>query len=181
MADELIDIFDKNNRPLNIQRMKSEAHKDELWHRGVHIWIYNTEKGLFIQKRASDKNLHPDLWDISVAGHVSAGETPETSAVREISEEISLEINPEELELYKIRTISKTKSGYYDKEFDYIYFLRYEGEISSLTLQQEEVQEIKCIPLDELEKDLGENSGKYTPRGEYWFEIIRVLKEKLHS
>ena len=161
--------------------MKSEAHKNGLWHRGVHVWIYNAEKGLLIQKRASDKNLHPDLWDISVAGHVSAGETPEKSAVREISEEISLDINPEELELYKIRAVAKTKPDYYDNEFDYIYFLKYEGETSSLTLQQEEVQEIKCIALDELEKDLEKNPEKYTSRGEYWFEIIRMLREKPRS
>ena len=42
------------------------------------------------------------MWDTSVAGHVTAGEDPITSAVREIEEEIGLQVNKEDLQFFKI-------------------------------------------------------------------------------
>ena len=90
MADELIDICDKNNNHINIQKMKSEAHKDGLWHRASHIWIYNSNGEILLQLRAKEKELYPDMWDISAAGHVSAGEEPIVSGLREVKEELGL-------------------------------------------------------------------------------------------
>ena len=92
MADELIDICDENNNLINVQKTKSEAHKNGLWHRASHIWIYNSNGEILLQLRAKEKPLYPDMWDISAAGHISAGEDPITSGLREVKEEIGLEI-----------------------------------------------------------------------------------------
>ena len=59
MADELIDIYDENNKPLGIQKMKSEAHRDGLWHRASHVWIYNSKGEILLQLRAKNKELWP--------------------------------------------------------------------------------------------------------------------------
>ena len=82
MADELIDICDESNNLTKIQKMKSYAHKAGLWHRTAHIWIYNSKGNILLQLRAKEKLLYPDMWDISAAGHVSAGEDPTTSGLR---------------------------------------------------------------------------------------------------
>jgi len=37
LADELIDIYDEDNKPTGVQKMKSEAHRQGLWHRAAHI------------------------------------------------------------------------------------------------------------------------------------------------
>ena len=58
MADELIDICDENNNLIDIQKMKSEAHKDGLWHRASHIWIYNSNGEILLQLRAKEKPLY---------------------------------------------------------------------------------------------------------------------------
>jgi isopentenyldiphosphate isomerase len=70
MTDELIDIYDENNFSLGIKKMKSEAHRDWLWHRAVQICIYNSNYEILIQLRSKYKKIFPNLWDISVAGHV---------------------------------------------------------------------------------------------------------------
>ncbi len=176
MADELIDIYDENNHPINIQLMKSEAHKKWLWHRTAHIWIYNSKGEILLQLRAKDKDLYPDMRDISVAGHVGAWEEPITSALREIKEEIWLSIQDKKLKFYRIRKRESVYKKIIDKEFSYIYFLEYNGDIKNLSLQIEEVAKIKFLPIEKIEKDLEKNSNKYCPHGDYWNEIIEYIK-----
>lgn len=179
MADELIDICDENNKLTGIQKMKSEAHRDGLWHRAVHIWIYNSEGELLLQLRAKKKLLYPDMWDISAAGHVSAGDEPITSGLREIEEEIGLKVKKEDLQFFKIR---KTKAIFRDiknNEFYYIYFLKFDGDIKQLKLQDEEVQKIRFLPLSKIEEELKKYQKKYVPHGDYWFDVIAEVKRKL--
>lgn len=92
MADELIDIVDENDVPTGIQKMKSLAHADGSWHRVAHIWIYNSKGEVLLQLRAPNKLLYPNKWDVSVAGHIGAGEDIIAGAQREIQEEIGVKI-----------------------------------------------------------------------------------------
>jgi isopentenyl-diphosphate Delta-isomerase len=179
MADELIDIFDENNKPLNIQKMKSEAHANGLWHRVVHVWIYNSKKELLIQLRAKDKDMHPNEWDISSAGHVSAGEEVIDGAMRELDEELGLKIQKKDLRFLKVKKNSSDFGNMKNNEFYNVYLLQYEGDITKLKIQKEELQKIRFIKLDELAKDLKFkiNSKKYVNRGDYWFEMIEEIKK----
>jgi len=102
MQDELIDIIDKNGKPTGEIRLKSEVHKLGLYHASVHIWFYTLGGNILLQKRASDKDTYPDLWDISVAGHIGAGETPENAVIRETEEEIGLSITKADISFLKI-------------------------------------------------------------------------------
>jgi len=179
MADELIDIFDESNDPTAIQKMKSEAHRDGLWHRAVHIWIYNQNGEILFQLRAKEKELYPNLWDISVAGHVSAGEDPSVSALREIKEEIGVEAIADDLQLFKVFKQQKSLRNYIDNEFCYVYLFKYNGDISNLSLQDEEVQEIKYISLVGIEDELKINNEKYVPHGGFWFDPISEVKNRL--
>jgi hypothetical protein len=52
------------------------VHADGDYHGAVHVWIYVESTGeLLLQKRADRKDSWPGLWDISSAGHISAGDT----------------------------------------------------------------------------------------------------------
>lgn len=179
MADELIDIFDENNNSVVNQKMKGEAHRDGLWHRTAHIWIYNSKGEILLQLRAKDKLLYPDVWDISAAGHVSAGEDPITSGLREIKEEIGLKAKQEDLDFWMIRKHEAVFRDIKNNEFYYVYFLKFDGDISQLKLQDEEVQEIKFLPIDEVKEDLKTNPDRYVPHGDYWFEALSEIKKRL--
>ncbi len=179
MADELIDIYDKNNKTLDIQLMKSEAHKKWLWHRSAHIWIYNSKGEILLQLRAKDKELYPDMWDISVAGHVGAWEEEIISAIRETEEEIWLSVKTEDLEFFKIKKVKMIYKKMLNHEFNYIYFLKFDGDIKELALQKEEVAEIHFLPIEKIEKELKENPNNYAPHWDYWDEIIEKVKSFL--
>lgn len=182
MADELIDIVDDQNNLTGVQKMKSEAHRDGLWHRAAHIWIYNSKGEVLLQLRAKDKDIGPDTWDLSAAGHVGVGEEPVVSALREIQEEIGLNVKTEDLELYKIIAEKLTINGLLNNEFHYVYILRYDGNARDLKLQKEELQKMEFVPIEIIEKGLKENPEKYFPHEDpYWNEMLDAIKTKLNK
>ena len=100
--DELIDILTPEGTLTGRRALKSEAHKNGWFHATVHIWLFTSDEKILLQKRALTKKVFPGLWDISVAGHIGAGEGVLASAKREIFEEIGLNIK--EKDLIKIGT-----------------------------------------------------------------------------
>jgi len=91
--DEYIDIVDNLGELTGKSALKSEAHKNGWYHNTVHIWFYTKRGDILLQQRSHKKKICPLLWDVSVAGHIDAGETIALAAVRETREEIGLEIN----------------------------------------------------------------------------------------
>lgn len=179
MADELIDICDENNNLLGIQKMKSEAHRDGSWHRAAHIWIYNSNGEILLQLRAKEKPLYPDMWDVSAAGHVGAGEDPVISGLREVEEEIGLKLKKEDLNFWMIRKVKAIFKEIKNSEFYYVYFFKFDGDISQLRLQKEEVQKIQFFSINKIKEGLKINPRKHVPHGSYWLEVLEEVKKRL--
>jgi len=179
MADELIDICDESNNLTKTKKMKSEAQRDGLWRRMAHIWIYNSKGEILLQLRAKEKSLYPDMWDISAAGHVRAGEDSIAAGLREIKEEIGLEVKQNDLHFFNIKKIEAIYKNIKMNEFCYVYFFKFDGDIEKLKLQGEEVQEIRFIPIEKIKEELKVNLDKYVSHGDYWFEVMDEVKRKL--
>ena len=150
MSDELIDIYNENNEPTGLQEMKDKVHKEGLWHRGAHVWICNSKGEILLQLRTKNKKLFPNKWDVSVGGHVAAGEDPLATAVRETEEELGLEIGSEDLEFISTYKKEMIDGEIDNKEFYYAYFFKYDGPVGSLILQADEVSEVKFVPAVSL-------------------------------
>ena len=178
MADELIDICDENNNLLGIRKMKSEAHRDGLWHRAAHIWIYNSKGEILLQLRAKNKELYPGVWDTAAAGHVGAGEEPVDAALREVKEEIGLSVIKGNLEFFKIFKRMYVFRHLNNKEFYYVYLFKYDGDIRNLLLQEEEVERIEFVPILEFEEGIKTHPENYVAPGSYWLEMVEALKCK---
>ncbi len=175
MADELIDIFTKTGEPSGEVKLKSEAHKTGLYHASVHIWFYTKDRKILFQKRADDKDTFPGLWDVSVAGHIGTGEKPIDSAIREIEEEIGLLIPKEDLEFIGIYLAEKIpKLGLFDNEFHHIYLVKLRNSLDQLTLQKEEVSDIKLISINEITEVLQhpKKAQNYVPHDQKYFQLV---------
>ncbi len=177
MADELIDIYDENNNETGIEKMKSEAHIKGLWHRCAHIWIYNSVGEVLFQLRSDDKDFYPNRWDVSAAGHIGAGESPEVGAAREVEEELGIPVKPGDLKFYGIRPMEIRFKEMKNNEFFYTYFLKYDGSAEDLILQEEEVDAVKFMSIDTVKNELKTMPEKYVAGGEYWLEMLDVLDE----
>src|SRR5204863_9957868 len=86
---ERFQVVDENDRPAG-DATRSEVHGNNLRHRAVHLFIFNRQGELFLQKRSAWKDRHPLLWDSSAAGHVDAGENYDETAARELEEELGV-------------------------------------------------------------------------------------------
>ncbi len=153
MAEELIDILTEDLKILKTC-LKSEVHKNGWFHGTVHIWFYTDNGYILIQKRAKNKISFPNLWDVSVAGHISAGENEISSALREIEEEIGLKVS--ENNLIKIGTFKELfqhQENYIDNEIHHIYLSKLNTDIQRLKIQEEELSEIKLISIAAFKKE----------------------------
>ena len=180
MADELVDIFNDDLKVIKTC-LKSEAHKNGWLHPTVHIWFY-TEKGeILIQKRAKDKSSFPDLWDVSVAGHIGAGEENIISSIREIKEEIGLSVSRKELNNIGVfKEKFKHRDGYIDNEIHQIYLCKLVKDVQSLSIQKEELSEIRLISIDALESAINKTGFEkiYVPHyPEYYSFILKHIRE----
>ncbi|MCH3885029.1 NUDIX hydrolase [Tenacibaculum aquimarinum] len=149
--DELLNILTPEGEPTGKTALKSEAHKNGWFHATVHVWIFTSDKKILLQKRALTKKVFPGLWDISVAGHVAAGEETLTSAKREVFEEIGLQIDDEDLIKIgtRIHQISHP-NGIQDNEHHHVFIAELKVPIEDLKIQKEEVDAIKLFDLSTL-------------------------------
>lgn len=88
-GSELFDVVDENDEVVR-QEIREVVHREKLLHRAVHVFVFNKRKELFLQKRSRLKDVHPRVWDSSAAGHLNAGEGYESTAVRELEEEVGI-------------------------------------------------------------------------------------------
>ena len=178
LVEEQIDVLGKEGNFTGVKKSKSEIHKSGDWHRGAHIWLMNSKKELLIQRRSPLKVNYPNFWDISAAGHISAGENSKIGAIREIKEELGLNILPEELQfLGSFHEQDILNNGaYIDNEIDDVYLVCKDVEITQLTIQKEEVDEVKWISYLDLEKDIQESPDKYVDHAEQYKTLFNKLK-----
>ena len=170
--DELIDILTPEGKPTGKTALKSEAHKNGWFHATVHIWLFTSDDKILLQKRAMTKKVFPGLWDISVAGQIGAGETILVAAQREVFEEIGLKL--QEKDFIKIGTrIHQVKhlNGIIDNEHHHVFIAELKTPLSTLKIQEEEVDDIKLFNLKVL-KDTKNLENVLLPRFHAYYCMV---------
>ncbi|MDQ3657312.1 MAG: NUDIX domain-containing protein [Chloroflexota bacterium] len=103
--DELFDVITEDGAPTGIVKRRAEVHRDGDWHRAIHVWVYGVQDGipfLLFNLRGRHKDTWPGVLDVTVGGHLAAGETIE-QAFREIEEEIGIAADPGQLRFLETR------------------------------------------------------------------------------
>lgn len=180
MKEEYFDVVDENNQPLGIKKLRSEVHRDGDWHRTVHIYFFNQEDGIrkyLVHLRAKDKDVSPNRWDTRFGGHLQAEDSFETAAVKEVKDEVGLDVSLDDLiegEIYK-------RQDKAHQEFTKVYYYQFRGDAASLKFNDGEVQAVKWVSKDEIEKSIRENPEQWAPRPEGFLKINSVLDTKLRE
>ena len=157
---EQIDIVCEDGQPTGLRASRAEVHRKGLWHRTVHIWIYNEKYGVLLQKRSQNKESHPGLWDISCAGHISAGESSVDAAIKELNEELGVRARADDLKfLFSEKSFFVQQKGrYIDREIHDTYLFRKVIPVDLLRIQTCEIECVKYIPFNEFELSVTQNS-----------------------
>lgn len=180
--DEYIDIVTDKGKPTGTSALKSEAHKNGWWHNTIHLWLYTKNGEILLQQRSHKKAIYPLLWDVSAAGHIDAGESFETAAIRETQEELSLLLKPEELQQIGVfkHASSYANDSIHDNEFHQVFIAELKVDINQLSPQEEEVEAIKLVSFDEF-RSLLENSKSnnhfVASNKDYYLFVIESIKK----
>ncbi|MFW3577658.1 NUDIX hydrolase [Vagococcus fluvialis] len=104
--------------------------------------IFNSQNQLLVQKRQTDKKTWPNYWDISVSGSVISGETSSEGVKREITEELGLH--------FDIENMLPQLSINYNGGFEDYYLIEEDVNLADVVIQEEEVQEVAWMTLAEI-------------------------------
>lgn len=173
--DELIDIVDNHGIPTGTAVPKSEIHSKGHLHNTAHVWCYTSEGYILLQQRAASKIICPLLWDVSIAGHIDAGETIEQAAIREAKEEIGLQVAENQLiKIGVFECFQSYSNGIIDNEFHNTFIVEISADIHELTPQKEEVEALKYVSLSEFETLLknSEKTNHFVPSNRDYYKVV---------
>ena len=159
---ELWDMYDKDRIKNGKTMVRGAEFEPDCYHMVVHACIFNAKGEMLIQQRQPFKEGWPNLWDITVGGSATMGDSSQDAMERELFEEIGLK-----LDLQQVRphlTIN------FDKGFDDVYLIEKEVDIEALVLQESEVQRVKWATKEEIFAML--DSGEFIP---YYKSLIQLL------
>lgn len=121
MTEEIFDVVNERDEVIGAQP-RSEVHRLGLMHRAVHVLVFNASGDIFLQKRSMKKDRQPGLWDSSASGHVDRGEEYDACAIREVREELGIQLPRVPDRLFKLTASDET-----DQEHVWVYRCAHEG------------------------------------------------------
>ena len=180
--DELIDIADEHGTLLGHTELKSIIHQKGYYHHTTHIWFYTKNGEILLSQRSAKKTICPLMWDVSVAGHIDAGETPAQGGIRETKEEIGLDITKQELiKIGVFECFQSYSYGVIDNEFHNTFISELKVPITELIPQEEEVEALKLVSLNEFDaliKNIENNGNHFVPSNKsYYLFVLQAIKK----
>jgi isopentenyl-diphosphate delta-isomerase type 1 len=171
---EFLDVLDDEGNPLSFVKTRDLVHHDGDWHRTVHVWIINPHHELILQKRSHEKESYPNLWDVSCAGHIAAGQTSIAAAIREVREELGMAIQKKDLVyLFTIKShFPQHEGAFIDNEINDVFLVEKDLSLSEIHLQKEEVSGIKWISIDNLKEALKSKPWDFAPHKEEYEKLF---------
>ncbi|RSK40315.1 NUDIX hydrolase [Mangrovimonas spongiae] len=180
MTDELIDIVTKDGQPTGKTALKSVIHKKGYHHNTAHLWLYTTAGEILLAQRSFTKVICPGLWDVSVAGHVDAGETTEQAIIRETQEEINLTLQQSDLHKIGVFPCFQTyDNGIIDNEFHHTFIAELRVPLKQLKPQADEVESLKLVStmaFKSLLKNSKNNNHFIASNLDYYTTILDQIK-----
>lgn len=159
---EYWDVYDENRNKTNKVIQRGTPLQQGEYHLVVHVCIFNSKNELLIQKRTASKKKWPSLWDVSVGGCATTTDTSRQAALREVQEELGLDLS-----MYIQRP---TLTVHYENGFDDYYLVQVD--VDHFILQEEEVEEVRWVSEKELQSLVKE--GLFIP---YRLSFLKTLFE----
>ena len=162
---DLIDVYDEALHRTGRVTDSPRALKPEEYRLVIHLCLFDAEGRMLIQRRQASCARWPGLWDVSVRGCAVAGETGRMAAVREAREELGLT-----LDLSGVRPALTVS---FPHGFDELFLVKAPPGVTEMTLQAEEVAEVRWASEEEILLLRGNNL--FTPfRPDYLRLLFRL-------
>ena len=164
---EQFDVLDRSGNLMGFTAEKGTKLKAGQYYLGTHAYIYSQSFEFLIQQRSFNKNFLPGGWDVHLE-HTIAGETSADCVCRGLKEEIGLTVDKTEL---------KPPKRFFWHEYNHIvdvYFIQINFNLERLSLDNNEVINVKVIPKNEMINLVAEMYYRPSEYRQYVTNEIRI-------
>lgn len=168
------------DRETVIEAAKRGEKVNPIFLQGVSCFVVNSKGQVLLEVRANTE-LTPGKVDL-VSGHVDGSETPSMAIIRELREEVGIDVR-DNTKVRKTNVLSKplafkSSSGKARMFFiDFYFYYLPDDELSKIgDFQQEEVQSLKWVDMDQVFEMMRSKKTKF-PKANYEeiFENVRNM------
>lgn len=185
VEEERFDVLTRTGQKTGVSKPRGAVHRDGDYHRAVHVWIYSESTNeLLLQQRADCKDSWPGLWDISSAGHISAGDSSLVTARRELHEELGVILPKDAFELIFVflQECVINDGTFINNEYIDVYLVTTPAPIplEAFTLQETEVSAVKYISCEEYKSLLAKEDSDYVPYdiNEQYGQLFDIIAQR---
>ncbi|KAL5338301.1 NUDIX hydrolase domain-like protein [Aspergillus crustosus] len=185
LMDEVCIVLDDDDKPIGSASKKTchlMTNIDRgLLHRAFSVFLFDSQKRLLLQQRASEKITFPDMWTNTCCSHPLGipGETGaqldaailgvKRAAQRKLNHELG--IKPEQVPIDKFEFFTRihykapSDGKWGEHEVDYILFI--EADVD-LDVNPNEARDTRYVSAEDLKEMFKQSDLKFTP----WFQLI---------
>jgi 8-oxo-dGTP pyrophosphatase MutT (NUDIX family) len=148
---ELVDTYDDDGAWAGTSDRRL-AHRNGAWHQCLHCVVIARQNGrtmLVLQRRGFGLEEYPGQIDVSVAGHLRAGESLADAAVREIREELGIDVIFASLEPLGEYPLVIQTAGLFLRERTAVFALRDDRPASAYPFDPVEVASLVRLDLSD--------------------------------
>lgn len=175
---EYFDVLNEKGQHTGQIESRDKCHKKGLWHKAVAAFIINEKGQVLLQKRSPQKKLWPNTWDMSVGGHVLAGEFGFQAIMREAKEELGIELNKNQITFLGVALSNNKKGDIINNHFNEYYVVNKNLDETKLKLQKEEVSEVKWINKEEIIEKIKDHYNGITDKEGCWEYLIKYYERE---
>ena len=176
--EEKLDVLNERGEFTGNVATREECHREGLWHRAVYGFIIDKNSNVLLQKRSKYKKLWPNKWDVTVGGHVDAGEFGRQALIREVKEELGISINDDDIKYLVGSTSINEQGNIINKHYNECYLITKNIDISDIKIQKEEVSEVRYFSKDELLKRISNNYEDLAEKTGPWNFLLKILEQR---
>lgn len=155
------DLYNENRELTGQDHIRGEKLPDGCFHLVVHVWIKNSQGQYLISQRAANRPTFPLMWEC-VGGSVLKGETSLQGALREVKEEVGIDLCCTGRLLF-----SQVRRQGFSNILD-VWLFEYDGEVSLTKATTDEVAQTKWLSREQI-KELYEG-GQLVSTLSYFFD-----------
>ena len=160
---ELWDLYDNQRNLVGHSQVRGEVIPAGCYHLVVHVWIRNRNGEFLISQRSKNRQLNPLLWEC-VGGSVLMGENSLEGALREVLEEVGVDLSQSSGRLLS----SRLRENYYDILDTWLF--EYDGPVSLKNATTDEVLQVKWMSASQIHKLF--ESGQMVDTLKYFFDEV---------
>ena len=152
MKPEYLNLYTKDGKLTNEKGVRGTPSD---YYKGISIIFIENDKGEFLLQKTSKKRSNVYA---TTGGHVDYGETFLSTIVREVKEELGLEVEANNVkEVCSYLYTNKYSDVYTEKYLIKVFYLKKNIDIKKLKIQKDEVSFVDWYKVDEIDKLIEEN------------------------